>query len=216
MRPEADLLVLSAIALSIGSLGGAFCPACYQWKRTHSDLPPLHPKVSFSSIQISVLEGSLLGDGCLYQHTPRNNPHLIVSRKRADKSYLEWQANVFQELLRPRGVFDYQTYDQRTKKTYLGNGFESRSLPELLPWRQRWYPEGKKRVPRDLAFDSLMLAVWFADDGSIMPVSPTSPSRLQLKFATHGFPEEDVRFLAQMLSDRYGRSFRVHPDNGNW
>lgn len=147
---------------------------------------------------------------------PETTPHLIVSRSRTDKAYLEWQAAVFQELLRPRGVFDFSVYDERTKKTYLGNGFESRSLPELLPWRQRWYPEGKKRVPRDLVLDPLKLAIWFADDGSIMPVSPTSPSRLQLKLSTHGFPEEDVRFLARLLNARYDRSFRVHSDSGNW
>lgn len=57
--------------------------------------------------------------------------------------------------------------------------------------RERWYPLGKKRVPRDIRLDPKTLAHWYWGDGS------TSKGRMA--FHTDGFPEEDVRFLQGLL-----------------
>lgn len=59
---------------------------------------------------------------------------------------------------------------------------------------EKWYPEGKKAVPKDLQLDPLAIAIWYCDDGSNYLVKRTC------KFATYGFDRVDCEFLVDLLS----------------
>lgn len=59
--------------------------------------------------------------------------------------------------------------------------------------RDKWYPDGKKRVPRDLEITPRTLASWFMDDG-------TATNR-QAIFCTQGFIEEDIDFIVKKMME---------------
>lgn len=63
---------------------------------------------------------------------------------------------------------------------------------ELQVERRRWYPNGKKIVPRDIVLTPTSLAHWFCGDGTYSPDG-------SLMFCTDGFAEEDVTFLSAAL-----------------
>lgn len=59
--------------------------------------------------------------------------------------------------------------------------------------RKRWYPKGKRLVPRDLKLTPSVLAHWFSGDGTF------DHSSGSLFFCTNGFIQEDTEFLTQLL-----------------
>lgn len=74
---------------------------------------------------------------------------------------------------------------------------------ELQAERKRWYPEGKKVVPRDLRLTPMSVAHWFCGDGSSSPDGT-------LCFYTNGFLPDDVEFLVRCLR----RDLGVHVHAG--
>jgi hypothetical protein len=66
------------------------------------------------------------------------------------------------------------------------------SCVEFRQERQRWYPEDK-RVPVDLKLTPLVIALWFAGDGTYDPSGV-------LRFCTNGFRQSDVERLAAGLT----------------
>lgn len=78
----------------------------------------------------------------------------------------------------------------------------TKSYVEFLYFRHRWYPEGgKKRVPRDLAITSSLVANWYMGDGTLY----TSKRGQECLFlCTLAFPRGDVIYLADLLADRLG------------
>jgi hypothetical protein len=72
------------------------------------------------------------------------------------------------------------------------------SYRNLLPERQRWYPNGIKIVPRDIELTPLVMAGWLMGDGSN---SLPRPHNTHVTLHTNGFTYEDVQFLSQKLSE---------------
>ena len=67
--------------------------------------------------------------------------------------------------------------------------------------RKRWYPEGKKIVPKDLELTNLTLATWYMDDGCL--VKRKSPKhKPNVVFSTNGFLHKDVLFLSELLKEK--------------
>jgi hypothetical protein len=56
-------------------------------------------------------------------------------------------------------------FDNRTAKTYHNTKMQTHRTELFEEQYQRWYPNGKKIVPQDVALTPLSLAIWFADDG---------------------------------------------------
>lgn len=192
------------------------CHNCYVRLRRQGQITNLPKKAlpeSLTNKQHQVLVGHLLGDGCLYKHKPTHNPYFCIQRQSRDREYLEWSAQTFQDFL-TRPVFEGTTFDTRTSKEYAWSKMKTKQAPVYAPFYEEWYPEGTKVVPRNLVLTPLILAVWFLDDGCVM--QHKSSSRIRLKLATMGFSEEDVRWLAQLLKERYKAHFSVNKDNGQF
>ncbi len=60
--------------------------------------------------------------------------------------------------------------------------------------RSRWYPHGKKLVPRDVVMSRLSVALWFCGDGAF-------GTNGTLRFCTQGFSSTDVNFLISLMRD---------------
>ncbi len=166
--------------------------------------------------QMEILTGSLLGDGSItwsQKPTPTGNinAHYVVSRQTPDRDYLVWNAEEFTEYCKPYPVKDCQRknrWNQDGIQYY--TAFSTKNLPIFTKLRRKWYPEGKKIVPKDIKLTPLTIAVWFLDDGCIRSAVHDDPrSAAQCIFCTHCFVEADVKRLCGLLNKALG--LRVGP-----
>ncbi len=115
---------------------------------------------SLTSIQKSIIIGSVLGDGSLRKTENRRNALLEINHSFDYKDYVDWKyENLKNLVLTP-------------PKWRKGNGkriayrFTTRSLPEITQFYEIFYGNGKKLIPKKIDLDPLAIAVWFMDDGS--------------------------------------------------
>ena len=69
----------------------------------------------FTTQQSNVIIGSMLGDGHL-RHPNNGNAALRIKRATSDRRYLEWEANIFNDILTNARITDNQNYDKRYDK----------------------------------------------------------------------------------------------------
>ncbi len=114
---------------------------------------------SLSQVQMSVVIGSLLGDGYVRKIKNRSNAFLEVNHSLSQKEYVDWKY----EVLKP--------FVGGVPKTRKGNGervayrFYSKQHPTFSELRNKFYKDGRKIIP-DIQLDPISLAVWYMDDGS--------------------------------------------------
>lgn len=125
--------------------------------------------------QKAVLAGSILGDAFL-QKTGARNARLRFEQGGKQKEYLLWKMKAFPRLFQGRPSHLTRLHP-RTNARYEYWRAQSNATPELGEWRAAFYPEGKKRIPEDIAefiTDPLALAVWYMDDGYYYPKDKNS------------------------------------------
>lgn len=192
-------------------------PTAYAWLRRWREggldrllnRPATHEFVPLSDREAQVLDGLMLGDGSLVLSEASVNACLMISRSAIDLDYQHWTAAIFADRMAGEPVHVRDVRDPRTGKTYHSARLRTRSDPALREQRARWYPSGRKIVPPDLRLSALVVAVWLADDGHVAAASRRCP---EVRFATQGFEEQDVRQLGLLLQDRYGGRFAVHQE----
>lgn len=103
------------------------------------------------------LDGLLLGDGCIvfkrgrspyYTHVDKHRNYIVWLRKRLKTLGLPYVGSIYKRE-------EYGTYY-----------FCSNSAIELKDMRERWYPNGKKKIPSDLEITPIILKNWYVGDGS--------------------------------------------------
>lgn len=152
--------------------------------------------MELTNTQNSIIIGSLLGDGCISKpiiYKPTGNiksqSYFIKSQARKSREYLEWHF----EQLKP---FSSNLYDGMNYAKGICNersAFRTSSNKIFTELRKKWYPNGKKIVPKDLELNSLLLAVWYADDGCIRV------RKRELTISTCGFNIIDCEYLVLLL-----------------
>lgn len=162
---------------------------------------------TLSSEQEQVLIGGLLGDFYIYQNKNHKNAGISCGRSSKDKEYAQYQADMFETFCNNR-LEDIFTCDKRTGKTYHRVWFRTRVAEVFTPYRKKWYPDGKKIVPRDLILTPLICAIWFCDDGTVV-LNKKKNKVHSMSLATDGFKKEDVEFLFSLLKDTIGNGFVV-------
>jgi len=146
-----------------------------------------------SSMQESILVGTLLGDGCLAKHGYHHRLH--IKHKAEHKALAELKYRAFRELISmPMHAFDQRLGERR----YPCVQFASRTSPVFSQWHHRFYCGGRKIVPQNIAryLSPLALAVWLMDDGAADHAGVT--------FQTHGFSHAGVARLITALSKVFG------------
>jgi hypothetical protein len=172
--------------------------------------------LSFSTFQIEVLTGILLGDAHLERRNLTYNTNLTVSHYRKDKKYVEHLGNIFNEFLTKRGIADREVFDKRTQKKYYSTGFKTRNMLILNEFHTTWYKNKIKIIPKDLCLTSTIMAYWIADDGHVSyggkyhnKIKKISYSSLYFKLSTQAFTKKENLFLVSLLCERYGEGFSV-------
>src|SRR5271165_3446922 len=175
---------------------------------------------TLTSEQEQVLIGGLLGDFYLYQN--KNHINAGISSRRAEKDieYMKYEYNLYKDFCSNVGISE-ETNVMNFKQVKLlgldekfigaihkGISFRTRVQPVFTPFKEKWYPEGKKIVPKDLKLTPLICAIWFCDDGCIVRMlRKTMQDKLRLQLSTDGFTKKEVLFLISLLEKEIGGEY---------
>ena len=148
--------------------------------------------VSLSDHVVSIIFGSLLGDGSLKIHKGYTNARFSFRHSIVQKNYFLWKANQLKEISAAKYVFQQKAdgFSKNEKMRY-----QSCALPELTELYQITHKQHKFVVKRRWLniMTPLSLAVWWCDDGSIVGNARKGV------LCTDGFDELFVKRLAKYL-----------------
>lgn len=121
--------------------------------------------VKLTKKQNSIILGTLLGDGFL-QKTGKVNARMRLEHGGKQKDYLLWKGRQFPRLFQGAPSF-LERIHPLSKGKYQYWRWQSTTSPVLGEWREYFYKDGKKKIPKDLSqkLDKLALAIWYMDDG---------------------------------------------------
>lgn len=185
-----------------------YCRKCYYALKYSGSIYNLEkPTIkSLNKTQNDLLIGSLLGDAWLGRNATSKHVHLKIERSFEDIEYLKYEFDILKPLCKS-GVKDYSRKDGG-RSCY----FISRSYEVLDVYHQVWYKDKIKIVPSNIKLTPLVIAIWLADDGN-MCVHHKKQGLLRTTFATNGFTLDEVEFLSDLLSKKYGENFNPTKTN---
>ena len=140
------------------------------------------------------INGELLGDGCLKLKSPK--PESIYSARFDYGSKYEEYIRYVSDTLSSFGIEQSgkigkrHSYNCENPDCYTYH-YTSRSYVELLTIYKKWYPNGKKIVPRDIRLTPLTCRQWYIGDGNLKGLS--------VRLFTNSFPISDVEWLIKQL-----------------
>lgn len=167
--------------------------------------------VGFSPYQVSVIQGELLGDGCLYKQAPGSCFFQLSNTVK------EHTLRVKEKL--PDGLFPDSHPYSVTRSDGYGPEYtnwilSSRLQPLFREMYPDWYEEHgdqhRKVVPEDFQLDQTALLHWFWGDGCCSIRESGAP---RIIFATHGFPKRSVETLQDELK-RFGYESHTSQQKG--
>lgn len=161
--------------------------------------------IDLTAFQKQVLIGTVLGDSSLRLGRSNETPSLICSHSIKQKELVEKLTSIF--LNYDATIRDFSRYDKRTDKIYTGSIFVTKSNPAFTPYRNLFYPEGTKIIPKEIYndFTDVSLAYLFMDDGT--------KCKSGYSIATMCFTKEDVDFLRNLLFEKFGLETSRHKRN---
>ena len=116
---------------------------------------------SLTQTQRSVIIGSLLGDGYLRIVPGRKNALFESNHAISQKEYVDWKYEMLKSICKSGPK------ERRGNGERIAYRFSTRQHVELTElWRMFYDKNGTKNIPLNLELDSMILAVWFMDDGS--------------------------------------------------
>ena len=153
------------------------------------------------------IDGELLGDGCLCSQSSYSANFFYGSKY---LEYIQYVSDTLQSFgIKQAGKInkDNKCYKNFNYYTYF---YASRAYVELLPVRKRWYPDGKKIVPKDVELTPLTVRQWYIGDGCLLHLSKRRPF---IVLSTCGFSISDVEWLVEQLDSLGFRTTRRSSNN---
>ena len=150
--------------------------------------------MALSQTREQIVIGLLLGDGYL-EFDKFKASRLQIKQAERKKDYVFWLYSHLAEKVKtpPKQRLD-------TMQWY----FSTRSLREFEQWRETFYQNGKKIVPRNIKgilTSPIALAVWFMDDGTL---DYRIHSHYSFTLSTDAFTVAEVRLLHDTLLQNFG------------
>lgn len=157
---------------------------------------------SLTQIQRSIIIGMLLGDGYIRIVPGRKDAFLEINHAFSQKEYVDWKYEMLKSICTSGPV------SRKENGTRVAYRFTTRQHPELTEFQMLFYKNGVKQVPRNVALDPMMLAVWFMDDGSKCRASDVYLNIQQ-------FSREDQEYCLTLLSS-LGINASLNRDKEYW
>lgn len=163
---------------------------------TKLELKAYKAKLSLTPDQVSILIGSILGDGTLRLAKGAINANFKVEQGLVQKDNVFWKYNNFKEwvLTPPKISYRYNNERIKYKKSWW---FRTFNHPEITYFQKLFYPNGKKIVPTSIGkyLNPLAIAVWIMDDGSF--------NRGMYDISTYSFTEIEVKHLLKIFKNKF-------------
>ncbi|KKU32261.1 MAG: LAGLIDADG homing endonuclease [Candidatus Collierbacteria bacterium GW2011_GWA2_46_26] len=186
----------------MGNTVGSFAEVSKFWQKKWISIKD---SLVLTQEQKSVLIGSILGDGTLQLGERGANANFKTEHGLVQKEYVYWKYNIFKPWVftEPKISYRYKESRERYAKSYW---FRTVRHPTLTEFHKRFYENGKKMIPKDIAgdIDALALAVWVMDDGSL--------NSNQLDISTYSFTLQDIYLLIDALKSNFGLSSKYYRD----
>ena len=101
-----------------------------------------------------------MGDGYIRIISGRKDAFLEINHSIKAKEYVDWKYSILKNICKSspeiRKIDDIRTAYR----------FFTRQHPEITNFLAKFYKNGRKIIPSGLKLDSMILAIWFMDDGS--------------------------------------------------
>lgn len=153
---------------------------------------------------IAFFDGLLLGDGSIPFKNNGSRSYTQGCKHREYLKYIEKRAKKYGITTSP--IATGWTSDPRCKnKGYIESFFQTHRYKTFELFRKRWYPAGKKIVPRDLRFNKDSLLQWYLCDGNFYR---------HITLCTQGFHLKDLQFLKKLLKIKLSINVRIKSDRG--
>lgn len=161
----------------------------------------------------AIIVGTLLGDAWVgYVHSgctmPKYQTIHCIKQELYTKTIFEELGHIMTKNLK---------YHKGDIKVFRGKEYKcqdiviasSRNVASLIPYREAFYPEGKKVIPIDFIrdkFTAKSLAYWYMDDGSLDKVS------MSYILNTQGFTRENLQQFIDYLYEKFNLEFSIKKD----
>ena len=154
---------------------------------------------NLSQKAIEFLNGELLGDGCLATTSRKNDlpSENLSARFIYTSKYLEY-IKYISDTLKSFGIEksgNIRKYYNKIQDTYVYK-YNSHAYKELALIYKKWYPNGKKIIPKDIKLSKLTLRQHFIGDGSLIHQKGKNS---HIVLCTCGFTIFDVNWLIEKL-----------------
>ena len=143
---------------------------------------------SLTQLEISIITGSLLGDGYLRIVPGRSNAFLEINHTINQKDYVDWKYEKLKSICKTGPV------SRKGNGKRVAYRFNTKQHPELTKFHKLFYVNNKKHIPENIRLDPLTLAIWYMDDGSKCRES-------DVYLNTQQFDSKDQEKCMKMLSD---------------
>lgn len=165
-------------------------------------------EITITNKAIEILIGTLLGDSHITKyhrnveskkilnstiscgHSLKQKKYVLYLKKLLDNEgltvHFTENSNTYHTSIKNRKITTYGRCDLKTCRNIQFN-----------VWRDLWYPNNLKVVPKDIInhFSALSLAIWYMDDGS--------KNNQSYYLHTEGFNLEDIEFLKNILLNKF-------------
>jgi hypothetical protein len=160
---------------------------------------PLSTDIVLAEEQQYLMTGSLLGDGFLL-----GSDIFRIKQKKTRREYIEFLHEKFAPFSTPvridkarkptriNGKVSHRIEDWKGGHTWSAS-FSTRKHQIFHDLRAKWYPDGVKTLPDDLALNPTIVTHWYLQDGSY------SKKFGMIRFSCEGFDEHDIAILIDLL-----------------
>lgn len=171
---------------------------------------PIKENISIDQTQLSVIIGSLLGDGTMRIGKRAVNANFKTEQGIEQKDYVFWKYEFLKPLVftEPKLSYRYKDTGEKYEKSWWFRTIRHPLLTNLYKvfYTGNGYKTGKKIIPEDInkLLNPLVLSIWIMDDGSY--------SKGKIDISTYSFTLQEIIKLQKSLMDIFKVSSNYYKD----
>ena len=177
-------------------------------------LPNVTKEVKLTLDMEEVIIGTLLGDSWVgYVHSGCTAPKYQTTHSIKQEKYVKTIYSCLEPIMIKHFIYLKNKEIKIKNKVYNCNntiGITSRNSKCLIPYRDAFYPNGKKVIPIDFIkdkFSAKSLAYWYMDDGSL------DNNTHSYIINTQGFEKSNLEDFITFLKNKFNLQFTIKKDN---
>lgn len=156
-----------------------------------------------------VVVGNILGDAWIERKSSTSNARLRYSQASPLHDGCFFYTYIFYALFCPSNSTFRERTDSRTGTTSGSNYFSTRAIPFFTAFYNKFYVDGRKIVPVNIAnfLTPVAVAFWIMDDGGY--------AHGGLALHTQGFTQQEVDLLVNALNQNFNiNSYKLQDSRG--